>query len=981
MTTTRPRARAALICAFGAVFLPFVLFMLFVGLLAAPADAANRYDPRLKFRTISTPRFEIYFHQREEALARRLARIVEDVADALGGGLGTPSGRVHVILVDQTDLSNGWATPVPHNVIELNTVAPPGESSIGNTDDWLRLVFSHEYTHIVHLDKARGWIGGLRGVFGRVPLLYPNLFLPLWQIEGIATYEESRLTGAGRVPAGDFRMVVDRAAAAGSFAPLNRANGGLVDWPAGAAQYAYGAYFHQYLSDRYGPASLVRLAGETSGRVPYFGAPAFRRVFGRSLGDLWDDFEKDSAKAARSRQPDEPSARTRLTHHGFSVRAPRFSPGGRLFYSMVNPHGFPALMELPPGGAPPRQIATRYLGGRMGASRDLLVFDQMEIVRNVGLQSDIYSVAQEGGPARRLTREARAADPDLSPDGQTIVCTIQAADRRSLATLAMPSLSSLSSTTGMSGTPGEPVTLVSEPFTDYSSPRWSPDGRMILAERRRVGGPSEIVLVDAATREVRPVVSSAQGRNVGPSWLPTGDAFLFASDRDGGPFAIYRTDASTGATTRLAGAGLGAQSPEVSPDGRQLVFVGYNVEGFDLFAMPLASAVWTAVPPSPVLQPDLAEKITAPASAIDTTPLGENYQPLRTVLPRFWTPVVESDNGELVAGAGTGGFDILGRHTYGATLTWSGSRARPDWRAGYVYDRWWPTLYASVSDDTDPWRDGELRSLEVNAGAVFPFRRVRWNQTVLAAFHGSSDAFECADCAPSVDTTVARRSLRFGWSFDNSKSYGYSISREQGAAVSMTVEATRRALGADGDGGAATMALRGYHRAFPRHGVIAARLAGASAWGDARARRRFSAAGAGPQPGGFDFGSRAIGLLRGFEEGDVAGNHAVVANLEYRVPLARIQRGIGTLPFFFRTAHGALFADVGHAWDDEFRAADRRMSLGAELSLDGVVGYVLPLTFTAGAAWRFDGADLAVNPTGGNLRRGIVAFARIGRAF
>ena len=175
---------------------------------------------------------------------------------------------MHVILVDQTDLSNGWATPTPYNLIEITAAAPPGDSSIGNTDDWLRLVFSHEYTHIVHLDKARGWIGGLRGVFGRAPVLYPNLFLPLWQIEGIATYNESALTGEGRVPAGDFRMIVDRAAAAGRFDPIDRANGGLIDWPGGAAQYAYGAYFHQYLADRFGPESLVRLSDETARRRP-----------------------------------------------------------------------------------------------------------------------------------------------------------------------------------------------------------------------------------------------------------------------------------------------------------------------------------------------------------------------------------------------------------------------------------------------------------------------------------------------------------------------------------------------------------------------------------------------------------------------------------------------------------------------------------------------------------------------------------------
>src|SRR5512133_2886248 len=43
------------------------------GLLAgAPAAAAaSRYDPALRFRMIATPHFFIYFHQGEEAIARR----------------------------------------------------------------------------------------------------------------------------------------------------------------------------------------------------------------------------------------------------------------------------------------------------------------------------------------------------------------------------------------------------------------------------------------------------------------------------------------------------------------------------------------------------------------------------------------------------------------------------------------------------------------------------------------------------------------------------------------------------------------------------------------------------------------------------------------------------------------------------------------------------------------------------------------------
>ena len=632
--------------------------------VAHSAGAAQRYDPRLRFRTLRTAHFDIYFHLGEEMLAARLARITEEVARRLEADIGRPSGRVRVILVDQGDLSNGWATPVPYDLIEIQAAPPRSESTIGNTDDWLRLVFSHEYTHIVHLDRSRGWIGGLRYAFGRLPLLFPNLFLPQWQIEGLATYEESAVTNAGRVYAGDFRMLLDRAAAADRFLPLDRASGGLIDWPSGTAAYLYGAYFHQYLATRYGADRLATLADDTSHRIPYLGTPAFKKVFGRSLGELWADFEADT----RERAAAESTSRTRLTRHGFGVTAPRYGPDGTLYYSIANPHGFPALMRLDTDRAAARAIATRYLGNTTAIAGDLVVFDQLELVRNVALQSDLYAVPATGGTARRLTREARAADPDVSPDGRTIVCTVQAAGRRFLATMPMPA----------AGRAGVPAPLVSEENTEWSAPRWSPDGRTIAAERRQLGGPAEIVLVDVSTRAVRTLASAPPARSVAPAWSHDGRSILFSSDREGGPFQIYKVEVDTTAVGRLAATGSGAVSPVVSPDGRTLAFVGYTPDGYDLFALPLDSARWE---PSGTQSPTGAGGTTtvSPALPSDSRP----YSPWRTLAPTFWTPLLESDAGETVAGAATAGSDALGRHTYVATVGWSASRARPDWSVAY----------------------------------------------------------------------------------------------------------------------------------------------------------------------------------------------------------------------------------------------------------------------------------------------------------
>jgi len=551
-----------------------------------------------------------------------------------------------------------------------------------------------------------------------------------------------------------------------------------------------------------------------------------------------------------------------------------------------------------------------------------------------------------GGGVRRLTRGARAASPDVSPDGATIVCTIQEADRRTLALVRL----------NADGQPSPPDVLISEPGVHFASPRWSPDGRRIAVERNRT-----IVIVDPAAKRVeRTIVGS---RQITPAWVGN-DALLFASDNGRRGFQIHRLDLSTSAAQVLDETGPDARSPELSPDGRTLYFVGYTAGGFDLFSMPADRATWIDLP--------VAFRIATP-SGFDAPPMetqsasipSNTYSPWRTIAPRFWTPTVATDSEELFLGAATGSADALGRHAYAAQAAWTTARARPDWQAAYVYDRWWPTIFASVSDDTDPWRGAEIRTREGNAGMLLPFRRIRRSQSILAALHASTDELICGPCVPE---TVTRRAARAGWRVSSARAYGYSISLEDGWSATTTAEFTREAWGSTGDGGAMTFDVRGYLPVRPRHAVLAVRGAAASTWGSDDVRRIYSASGSAAQPGGFRLSSDAIGLIRGVEDDGIFGPHAAVVNVDYRAPLLRVDRGWGTLPFFARVLHGAVFADVGHAWNGRFRAADATASLGAELSLDTVIGFHFPLTMTAGAAWV-------------SHDRGFSAFGRIGRAF
>ena len=190
------------------------------------------------------------------------------------------------------------------------------------------------------------------------------------------------------------------------------------------------------------------------------------------------------------------------------------------------------------------------------------------------------------------------------------------------------------------------------------------------------------------------------------------------------------------------------------PDGTHLVFVGYSADGYDLYSLPIAafgsaSTSNVQLPTSNAPSAQLPTSNSQPPTSLRATrqPALANvaaYTPWPTLAPRFWVPFFDVDGDDVVLGAATGGFDALGRHSYALSAGWTVPRNRLDGAVNYTYARWWPALFAGASDDTDSWRDGTVRSREITAGVLLPWRKVRWSSSVLAAASASSDDFDCA---------------------------------------------------------------------------------------------------------------------------------------------------------------------------------------------------------------------------------------------
>jgi hypothetical protein len=940
--------------------------------------AAGPVDPALRFRQLRTAHFTIYFHAGEESLAGRLASIVEEVRLEVGAAFQTaPPGMTHVILTDQSEVANGWATPIPRDTVFLYATAPSGAEFIGNTEDWLRLVFTHEFVHIVHLDRSGGWARVARGVFGRTPLVFPNLWLPQWQVEGIATWFESTLTGAGRRSAGDFRAIERVTARERRPIPLDRASGGLVSWPDGYAAYAAGLGFHEYLADRFGDASFGRLTSATARRLPFLGLGAYRRVFGQPLPALWRDYSDELAKTVASDSFAHTPA-TRLTHgRSVAVTGPRVSPGTcttcplEVVYTVRTQDGFPSLRRVGIDGGSDRELTPRYLGDAVGLGSSLVVFDQLQLRRNIGLYSDLYVLDRSSGRVQRLTDGARLRDPDLSPDGRSIAAVRESGGRRELVIAhVQPDASGRRLSLGVIDT------IVSIEGAQFSTPRWSPSGSRLAVERRRPAGLPDVVIVEPATKRVVRTFADVRARIVTPTWHPDGDRIIAAASFDAESFDLYEFPLDEAAPIRRLTRTDGALWPDISADGRTVAYSGYTADGYELFTTPYAPFETPRA-----LRPAAEGTAAGPPGPATGWPV-ERYSPWGTIAPTSWTPSLSSDAELTRAGGVFGGADVLGRHAYAVDLRWIAGapdgvalpdRAWPDWEVAYAYTRWQPSFFGSASRtlDVDVVRDATtgverartfLRR-EFQSGVFWPIVRVRHNSQMLASL-----AWTDTRAWSERDQDYRLVSGRLAVAHDTSQIYGYSISREHGVDIGSTIELSRRGLGSQADSTTATFDGRAYVQGAVRHHVIALRAAAGTSTGDDLGRQSFTLGEVAASPSVIDFGADALGLFRGRRR---AGRHVFVSNVEYRLPLATIERGVRAWPLMLKTVHASVFADAGRVSGGSSRQSGWSTSGGGELSADGVAGYSLPFVATIGAGWNRD-ADKSGAWS---------VFARLGRSF
>ena len=974
--------------------------LLVAGALFAPARAASQVPPDQDWRALETEHFRITYPEPLHPLAGRLADRAERAYSSLASSFrDPPSGRIDIVLTDHADFSNGFANVVPGNRITLYARPPADGRSLSYFGDWMELVVTHELVHIFHLDPAG--IGGIvRAVLGRYPAswpFFPGRSTPTWLKEGVATWYESMLTGAGRVHGTWQDMVLRTAVLEDELETLSLASGRSPVWPAGQRPYIYGSEFFAYLLERTGGQGLGEFVDEVAGQVvPYRINAAARSAFGFSLSRAWEDWRAHVSARYRaladSLEDAQPVTTSEiLTSAYYGEPHPRVSPGGtELAFFRLDGRSDPHLRLRTTEGGSERQLTRANARATLSWAPDGgVVFSQFELADRYRTYSDLYRLAPDGR-VTRITEQQRLVFPDVHPDGDRIVAVQEGEGTSRLVLVQLAT--------------GEVLPLTGASLDEHwAFPRWSPDGSWIAASQWRSGGRFDVVILDATGRLVSRVTED-RAVDTSPAWSPDGRMLLWSSDRSGIPnlFAAPVDEGGrAGAARQVTNVLTGATQPVVDPAGEWIYYSAYHHDGWTIERTPYTPARWFepfSTDPRFLTETGSVSDRYPAATVAESRP----YRAFRSLLPTYWEPLYSPprrtfDRDVIGRGFGfaTSGRDLVGRHTFWTWGRFVPDRSRLEGRFGYTSRALGnPVVTMSLGQLYDRTatggqrEDGGVDTLfvvdrERRLDLSVDFLRPRFRNAVgltLSASHNwvSSELLNVA-LEPTADYRLRRPARRTGeasatLSFSTARSHSMSMSRENGLSGFVRGRAARvldlpGEFAGDPAFDEAFEELTGRLSLYKSLGgggfarqVIALRASGGIAWGPGADGFHFEvgdAAGTRERITGFSLfgGSPLLLPLRGYESASRRGRVAWSASAEYRLPLVLLRQGFGAWPMYLDRAGASLFLDAGNAWGPETDgpfANPKRAALasaGFEITVNTLPFWTVPVNVRLGVGF------------------------------
>jgi len=928
----------------------FILACITILFLLQASPSWARYDPALTWRTIQTDDFIIYYPEGHEQLAQRVLSLCPEVHRDITGYLGVEPRRCPIVLDPGTDVFNGYMATFP-NRISLYETPLFTVRGFGPGSDLMDMVFTHEYTHYVHITTRLGWYGTLTQIIGD-GFSIANVLSPGWVIEGVTTNCETLFTDGGRGRSALFRGEMMSFAEGQGLWSLNAAAVSSPYSPPAGRIYLAGYHMVEYMNRTYGADAFARL-GRYQARHP-LGATgeSLESITGKGSDQFYQDFLSDFIAEARTTRERAlsaglPQGKVVLAEDLESFESHFWTEKGSIIGLRRGYDKKTALVEvdalsgapisetetgmlmnlsarrLPDGRLVMPEVFCHPLGEGTIDSTDLVIFDPATKVHE------------------RLTKDAHIYSADLSPDGRTFVAT-----RRNGMWIELVLMDA-------DGT--DIRDLVSRPGVYFDAPCWSPDGKWIAAVVK-TGRNSDIVLVNPATGAMETLFASDVAEDNDPEFSPDGKWIVFSSDRSG-TWNIHAWNLPEKRLYQLTSVPYEALHPHISKDGRTLSYANI-VRGVrqvcTLDFSPLSGKPVQTVQGKTLADPDL--KRLQPD--VSFTP--KEGIPLDAYKPFAHVPYFSSDEDGAQIGVLLMGADPVGINSYTLNLLYGFASGRPGYDINLTNKSFWPTWYARIYDTAtegnalengkDYWyreQGGELSAglsvihqlvpstvtASVRAGARLRFFRSLDDDVRVDPAHNMS-------VAPFGEITVSR--VPDASPKDMVPSWGQNLT--------LSLEKGLSKMGGELPGYNTIASVTQHVPSFFTHQGLSLTLTHQA------------------QKGQLTY-SKDLSIPRGYDDDDTQGGLDLPRNLlmsaEYHFPILFMDDGIGLYAYHSDLLKGSLFADYGAGWDGGFDWEEwnrmARTSIGATLTNQCVLMAVLPIEFGIEAGYMTHEHDGFVN--------------------
>jgi Tol biopolymer transport system component len=983
----------------------YVLLTLFCVLCAGSALALfDEYNhPELKWLDFETPHFVIYYTEGLEDVANMAAQIAEDIHEPLCTMYGYhPDTKVSLIFTDADDIANA-ATYFQSNKIHFYATSMAWD--FRGTHNWLQNVVTHEYTHMIQLGASRKWSRHVPAIYGqflgyeperRPDVLYgypnrliswpiPSVTIPAWFAEGTAQFQ---FNGNGYDYWDSHRDMLLRQATLNnrllSFEDMGYFGKSSLE---SEGVYNQGFALVKYIVAQTGdPDVLKRISKQMSGALPLSISAAMKRVTGKS-GETWYEEWAVSLKqrygALHDRLAPTLTKADTVPGGGFVNLFPKLSPtGARVAYISNEKRdyfGQTSLYIYSFDSSKAERVAEGAHGGLtwLPDGSGVIFTRQAVNARNGSLQHDLYLYLIEAKKQVPLSKGLRAEAVDLSPDGKTLVFTINEQGRREIAFAPMPSdVRKFKVITRERLLYRRP----SLPHEQYYLPRWSPDGRHIAVARNREDGRSICVFDVADSAKGLTLRQEFGGPNLelrDPAWLPDGRALLLSWDVSGIP-NVYRlnlADSTREPVTNVLGCAL-------YPDARgtRLTYTDFCEKGFRI--------CWTTYPAKNarhVLDTDLSAADSSYVKGIppvrynmtETRQAAKPYHPAFESL--YWFPRVAFDYGTFKPGVYVLLNDFLDKLSFLGSFAVN-EKKDYDLYGGVEYHEFYPTIFVDfyniqrrlTSHFTDSTR---IIGEEPGFAPVYDTYRIRYRYSL--------NELDAGVQIPLQEGTHLKLSGIYSRYvahnlFDDGTNIGITYFRGWAGKFGLYTDQRRRGIVSQINPSAGYKAYLEYTRA--NHKFFTDLTIG----GDVVGLKEIYA------PYNYDLWESGIekyiqlpgwkhtlevrghgGLItrhvdpffylyagglpgmRGYSFYSMGGERTAVGTLTYRFPIVE-RAGWNLWPLSVNHIYGDVFADVGDAWVGTLKTANLKKDIGAGLRVQLHSFYSYPTAIALDAAYGFD---------------------------